>query len=136
MSSGKLTLICIESPNHPSQEALLDCFRNVDYVGEVKEWKTNDGFSSIKVDTDYFAVFYTAEKLEQELVDAIPLFLESGYDVLILWKKMWDEDKLRFFKVPRIFKRGVSLSDACINVASWDGVNGEIVLDGWVTENV
>jgi len=134
-SSGKLTLICIESPDHPSQEALLDCFRSVDYLVDVKKWD-NGGFSKINVETDYFAVFYTAEKLEQELVDALPVFLAYGYDVLILWKKIWDDDKLRFFKIPRIFKRGVSLDDACINAASWDGLNHEVVLDGWVTENV
>lgn len=135
MPSNKLTVFYIESPNEPSKSGLIDCFEGVEFVSEIRQWD-NGRFSDIDSRTGYYGLFYTAERLEPQLVEALETFLEFDFDALVLWKKMVSSgENVRFFTVPRIFKSSVVLRSEAIEPESWVGLEHETVLDGWVVEN-
>lgn len=135
MSSSRLTVFYIESPNEPSTEGLINCFKGVDFVAEILKWE-NERFSEINAQTGYYGLFYTAERLEPKLVEALGTFLAFDFDALVLWKKtVFSGENVKFFTVPRIFKSSVALRSEAIEPESWDGLEYETVLDGWVVEN-
>ena len=132
-----LTLFVIESPNHPSQDELLESFGNL--VDDVLVTGNQD-FNLIQSPTEYFMLMYSAERIDEGLKESLPAFIESGTDIFIFYKLMMKRDEkgkvIRStpYIAPRLFKDTVKLRSDCILPVSYNGHSFEKILNGWILE--
>ena len=84
----------------------------------------------------WFGYIYANEWLDEELSEALPVFLQQDYfDYLLLWKKVEHGDKSRYFRMPRLFRSVVPLIKGELVPENIDTLTGETVLNGWILEN-
>ena len=130
-----LTLYLIESPDHLSRAEVLESFGNIPEKALTTE---NRNFSRIESPTEYFMLMYTAEKIDEALRDALPVFMGSGIDIFIFFKKLMLRDKgktyMQPYVAPRLFRNTVKLCDDCIKPQSYEGFSSERILNGWIEE--
>jgi hypothetical protein len=98
-------------------------------INEVRKTK-----SILVNNQDRYFVIYDNECLTEDLAKVLPVFLQSGFDVLVVYKKAMVEGKLAFSKSPRIFRDGVRLKKNCLLPANRN-LKITAVLDAWLCEH-
>ena len=82
-------------------------------------------------EAEWFGYVNEDEWIDKDLAEALPKYLESDYDCLVLYKKVRAGGKERFFFTPRIFRHTVKLD---LNLLPPEDVFSTRVLDGWLIE--
>lgn len=84
------------------------------------------------VKNPWFAYIYSDETIDEKLRDALPIFLKTKYDCLVLMKKVLQSGEPKCFQSPRIFRRGVQIQPGLLIPKAAERLNFERVLDGWI----
>ena len=80
---------------------------------------------------EWYAVIYDDEYIDEPLKEGLKVFIEQcPVDVLVLGK----EGKDKFFKCPRLFRRGIALRSESL-LPEKEGVEFETVLNGLIHDN-
>ena len=87
-----------------------------------------------KVTTDWYGVIYTSEKFDDNLLEAIPVFLDCcPEEALIFYKRHTEEDgALVYSKAPRMFRKDIIIHYNLMPINP--DVKFETVLDGWIED--
>ena len=83
--------------------------------------------------TDWYMYLFDNEYLSKELTDALPVLMESDFDVWVMFEKQNIGDgKYRYGRSPRLFKKGVELKGMV--PLKLNELLVEKVLDGFVEQ--
>jgi|GEM_PF-2044403 len=128
-----LFVISVHQPNSDFVEAVSS------FNGRTHRMYTVENMSEIneiEKDSEWYGVIYDNELIQEELLEALPVFFEqSQADVLIAYRD--NEDNLKPASMgPRFFRRDIMLRDDCLNVAEEDGLVFDKILNGWILNNV
>ena len=109
------------------------------FNGRIHRMYSVDNMSEInriEKESEWYGVIYDNETIQEELLEALPVFFEqSKADVLIAYRGNDDNSKPAS-KGPRFFREGVILSDKHLNVDDEEGLVFDTILNGWVLNNV
>lgn len=80
--------------------------------------------------TPWFGYVFANEYFDLNLINAIPVFLNYNYDIIVLMGRIWNEKQEKYImhQSPRIFKKGIEIE----GVLPKDYKTVTRVLDGWV----
>jgi len=79
--------------------------------------------------TKWYAVMYDNERLDQNLMEALPIHLTfQTHDIIVLFKR---NDKDEMTMAPRIFRAEIKLRDNCL-LPDGSGLKFDRALDGWI----
>ena len=96
-------------------------------TSEVHQVASLDEINSTDRGSDWYAVLYDNERLDEQLLEGLKVFLiETNVDVFVLYKTNGDTAS----KSPRIFRRHITLKDG--SLMPEQDVKFETVLNGWV----
>lgn len=129
-------LPCGNETHNPPRAA--ESFEDIKYVVKIETldhanlWELNGTHYEYK----WFGYIYSNEWLDEELAKALPVFLQYDYfDCLILWKRVMDNDTPRAYRMPRIFKNWVRITEGGLLPEDGDDLRFEKALNGWVLES-
>lgn len=88
---------------------------------------TNRNLEEVEFDTDWYGYLYADEYLSDELIVAIPIFLESSFDVITLLRR---HENNRYTQAPRLFRKGIRLK--CRVPIEIPKERYTRALDGWI----
>ena len=128
-----LFVISVHQPNSDFVEAVSS------FKGRTHRMYTVDNMSEIneiEKDSEWYGVMYDNELIQEELLEALPVFFEqSQADVLIAYRG--NDDNLKpASKGPRFFRGDIMLRCDCLNVADEEGLVFDTILNGWILNNV
>ena len=84
-------------------------------------------------ETDWYMYLFDNEYLSKELTDALPVLMKSNFDVWVMFEKQnIGDDKYRYGRSPRLFKKGIELKGMV--PLKLNELIVEKVLDGFVEQ--
>ena len=85
-------------------------------------------------ETDWYMYLFSNEFLSEELTKALPVLMESEFDVWIMFERRKDnKGEYKYGLSPRLFKKEIELVDMLPLLPTKDSI--ERVLDGFVEQN-
>jgi len=85
--------------------------------------------NATKKRTKWYTVMYDNERLDQNLMEALPIHLTfQAHDIIVLFKR---NDKDEMTMAPRIFRSAIKLRDNCL-LPDGSGLKFDRALDGWI----
>lgn len=122
-----LTIYILDVEQGDKLRAIRSCPQGLDIFFMVTK---NHDFSQMP-GTDWKMYLYSDEWLQEELSEAIPTFLKMGemFDFYALYKRY---SKEKFFHAPRIFKSNIPMKTEALMPASFEGLRGETILNGFL----
>ena len=129
-----LTLYIIPGDNKGDPARARKSFGDIVTVVSVLKSRRIDQLS---LKTEFYGYIYDNEYLEEAVMRALPVFLDSAhFDCLILFKKVMNEHgRAQFFRAPRIFKSHIKLKNDELVPEMSKGLRFETLLDGFVLED-
>jgi hypothetical protein len=114
---------------HDPDRSLLRLDEVFDVIGsEVIDGGTP--FGDLKVEVDWKVFVYSDEFFSDGIIESLPLYLQSDFDILVLYKISLD--KQRFFLCPRVFRSKVPLRNDSLAPVSFEGFKTTRILDGFL----
>lgn len=122
-----LTLIIFECDGFDTQATA----RSVPFADKVIVMKERD-LRGLKVETDWFGFLMANELMEEPLARAIPIFLESTYECLVLFKITGKVG----YATPRFFRRNIEFESEMLypGILDTGKVNITRVLNGLIVD--
>ena len=87
--------------------------------------------------TKWYSFIYSNEWLDKNLCESLVHFLtRDDFDFYVLAKRVNDKGTVKYFYVPRIFRKYIKLEEEGLTPIGHEDLNCEKILNGWVMEDV
>ena len=80
----------------------------------------------------YYCYMFSNEVIDEQLRESIPIFLKTGIDYFVLYRRRLVGDNNSFFISPRIFKAGILLCEDVMLPTNQRKLSFIKILDGWI----
>ena len=123
----KLDIFIMDSK---TKEKIFDLYFFYSYkiVGSFKKVFTNEEINSSKKKNPYYLVVWDNEIFEEELVCALPLFIQYDFEMVKFYKK----EREGYSISPRMFKREILLPEEGLLPLNCETLKMETCLNGWI----
>jgi len=132
-----LTVFLLQQ-NHPNSDIDKATANIKDVVNKIVIVEQHHEIKNHTIDTEWYGILYDNEEFQEDLLTALPVFMEFDYDYLVIYKRKIANNQMRVWIAPRFFRKHIVLRDDCMlpkKRVSSQRFKSEKMLDGWVTEN-
>lgn len=91
--------------------------------------------STIHEEADWIGFLMANEVLQEELAEALPVFMASTYECLVMFKETHGENEVRYYKTPRFFRNKARFNPYDLYPANIDDLKVTRVLNGLIVDS-
>ena len=88
----------------------------------------------VKIGTPWVGFLMADEMLDEKLAKALPTYLESEYECLVMFKETYGTDGVKHYHTPRFFRNNVTFGESGLYPLNINDLKCTRVLDGRIID--